>query len=100
MHVSFGMYSTVIVPKSGRPVLGHTEVNSGFTCVIVNRRPGRGFGNVSRFMVQRYGLYKERRLPFQADAVVQEHDLHIALGCVVNTPYAVISPLDTTSVVP
>jgi len=36
-----------IVPKSGSPVLGHIEVNSGQSMAISKSRPGRGFGNVS-----------------------------------------------------
>jgi hypothetical protein len=36
-----------MAPKSGRPVLGQTEVNSGQSMAISKSRPGRGFGNVS-----------------------------------------------------
>ena len=36
-----------ISPKSGRPVFGHTDVNSGQVMTISYSRPGRGFGNVS-----------------------------------------------------
>lgn len=36
-----------MTPKSGRPVFGHIEVNSGQSIAISNSRPGRGFGKVS-----------------------------------------------------
>src|SRR6478735_2066190 len=36
-----------ITPKSGRPVFGHIEVNSGQSIAISNSRSGRGFGKVS-----------------------------------------------------
>src|SRR5829696_1087956 len=36
-----------ITPKSGSPVFGHIEVNSGQSIAISNSRSGRGFGNVS-----------------------------------------------------
>src|SRR3970040_786263 len=37
-----------MVPKSGSPVLGHIDVNSGQSISISKSRSGRGFGNVSR----------------------------------------------------
>ena len=37
-----------ISPKSGRPVFGQTEVNSGQLIAISKSRSGRGLGNVSR----------------------------------------------------
>src|SRR3990170_6184511 len=46
-----GTYVMRISPKSGSPVLGHTEVNSGHAIAISNSRPGRGLGNVSRTFV-------------------------------------------------
>ena len=36
MHELAGSYRSVIVPKSGCPVTGQTEVNSSFTCSIKN----------------------------------------------------------------
>src|SRR3990172_6914968 len=36
-----------ISPKSGSPVTGHTDVNSGQLIAISYSRSGRGFGNVS-----------------------------------------------------
>src|SRR5678816_1531182 len=36
-----------MIPKSGSPVFGHIEVNSGQSIAISNSRPGRGLGNVS-----------------------------------------------------
>src|SRR6266568_321496 len=36
-----------ISPKSGRPVFGHTEVNSGQLFAMRYSRSGRGLGNVS-----------------------------------------------------
>ena len=41
----------MMVPKSGSPVFGQTEVNSGLTCVMTYRRPGLGFGNVSMLAI-------------------------------------------------
>jgi hypothetical protein len=35
------------VPKSGSPVLGHIDVNSGHSMSMSKSRSGRGFGNVS-----------------------------------------------------
>ena len=51
-----------MVPKSGSPVIGQTEVNSGLTCVMVNRRPSRGFGKVSSSILAKYGANKEQRI--------------------------------------
>ena len=39
-----GTYVMRISPKSGRPVFGQTEVNSGQLIAISNSRSGRGFG--------------------------------------------------------
>ena len=36
-----------MTPKSGSPVFGHIEVNSGQSIAISNSRSGRGFGKVS-----------------------------------------------------
>jgi hypothetical protein len=36
-----------ISPKSGRPLIGQTEVNSGQLMAISNSRSGRGLANVS-----------------------------------------------------
>src|SRR5436190_23057671 len=36
-----------IAPKSGRPVFGQSDVNSGQSMAISYSRSGRGFGNVS-----------------------------------------------------
>src|SRR5215203_5339710 len=47
MQVFAGTYVMRIVPKSGSPVLGHIDVNSGQSIAISNGRPGRGLGNVS-----------------------------------------------------
>src|SRR5215510_3646274 len=47
MHVRSGTYRIRISPKSGRPVFGHIEVNSGQLIAISYSRSGRGFGNVS-----------------------------------------------------
>jgi hypothetical protein len=35
-----------MVAKSGCPVIGHTQVNSGHSIAISNGRSGRGFGKV------------------------------------------------------
>src|SRR5688572_1477913 len=36
-----------MTPKSGSPVFGHIDVNSGQSIAISNSRSGRGFGKVS-----------------------------------------------------
>jgi hypothetical protein len=36
-----------MTPKSGSPVFGHIDVNSGQSIAISNARSGRGFGKVS-----------------------------------------------------
>jgi hypothetical protein len=41
----------LISPKSGRPVFGQTEVNSGQLIAISNSRSGRGLGKVSSAVV-------------------------------------------------
>jgi hypothetical protein len=47
MQRSPGTYVIRISPKSGRPVFGQTEVNSGHEIATSKSRSGRGFGNVS-----------------------------------------------------
>jgi hypothetical protein len=47
MQWSAGTYVIRISPKSGSPVFGQTDVNSGQLIAISNSRSGRGFGNVS-----------------------------------------------------
>src|SRR5437868_13804357 len=47
MQLAAGTYAMRISPKSGNPVFGHTDVNSGQLMAISYSRSGRGLGNVS-----------------------------------------------------
>lgn len=48
MHDWSGMYSSSIVAKSGSPVFGQTDVNSGQEWWMMKSRWGAGLGKVSR----------------------------------------------------
>src|ERR1700674_4422876 len=47
MQRAAGTYVIRISPKSGNPVFGQTDVNSGQLMAISYSRSGRGFGKVS-----------------------------------------------------
>lgn len=57
MQDSLGMYSSSIVAKSGSPVFGQTEVNSGQEWWMMKSRWGAGLGKVSRMSWLMGGVY-------------------------------------------